>query len=1050
MKLLQSIATRTTTQTTLICQAHGGVLKHLFLPLAVCAAAVVSANASSVIDSFDDVKGATDGITLPTLNNTGIGGVGFTSKYEQTGSSVVVLRTNDLTVSLANYVSGQAAGTQNWSVAATTASSGTARRTQTRSTPTMSGTIWFSFLASLLTPNGDAALVFNGGYNSGGSGSPASANSTPGMRVGLGSNSRDSFRGALGVGPATAGSTSLEITNIVKGVNGDVTAAGFVPTNGTPVLILGRIDYDPVYGYPRVSIWYNPDVPDADSLPAPTLSFSDPYGTNVPYFVTRIGYQVVRSPSPPTQNEAIDNVKVSDEPNGFEIVYKNAALPIPMVSVTATVPQGSEEGPTNLVFSVTTDRAVVSDLVIPYTVSGLATNGYVPFSFPPDYTNADYTDANFDPNTQTSSVTISAGHSNATVTLYVIDDSLPEANESVILTLQAQPDVYLLGAGSATGSILDNNDAHTSVQYMFERTGLPEIWDTNLTAQTATVAAGFNFTSTSYLNTGFGPLDYPSPSSCFSAPGNVTPDNQADALAQGSYASFQIAPVPGRIMTLTNFQFMALYGNYQYQVPGATGAVVFVRSSLDNFASDLGNFVLLPAESLLPNPGWYTNNIPLDSSFANLSGQVEFRLYFFDDSSVSQVAVRVDNLFIGATTAPAPPAVQQVFVTGTVTNAAQPATSGLFTVTRVGDLTDPLTVYYAMTGTASNGTDYAYLSGVTNFAAGASIVQIPLAVIDNGVPYVPLKTAVLTLLPNPNYGVVSPASTTVSIADNDVYGALAVYQFNENNNTALSLAAVAAGTVPTALTNQLVALNATAGAGLGSFGAGGNAGNSHGYGTAEFVSSPSEVFVRASILTNDEADAVLADQYFSFKLQPYPGYALNPSRFTAWARFDASSASTANWVLRSSVDGFAADLGNWTVTGSGTTVSYQLLTTSLADPAFQHLAGAVEFRLYFYTTDTNGASHYLRMDDVYFQGSVNTLLTTQPMITSIAATSGSPVVIHFTGGTSDSAGVFHLQSSATATGSFTDDNLAAVTGSGGAFQATTAANGDARFYRIRR
>jgi hypothetical protein len=536
-----------------------------------------SVQASTVIDNFDDVKGGTNGMTLTTVNSVGIGGVGFLSKYEQTGSGVPVLRTNDLTVALAHYVSGQTAYTQQWCVAAVTASSGAARRTQTRTTPAFNPPIWFSYIGSLLTPNGDVALTFNGTWN--GSGVPN--NGSGGLRVGLGNLSVANCRGAMGIGPLTTASASADLSTITNGVNGLITAPGFVPTNGTAGLVLGCIDYDPATSYPRIRVWYNPDVANAASLPAPPLSFVDTNYAVVPTSITRVGEQVNRSPAPATQNEAIDNVKVSDEPNAFDIVYLNAPLPVPIISIADPPVLGSDVGPTNLVFTVTANRPPTATVTIPYTYGGVATNGYVPYSFPPVYYYADYSDTNFDPNSMSSSITLAAGQTNASITLYVTDNGVPKAIESAIINLSAAVDSsYLLGAASATGFIVPSNTANVSVQWMLVNNLTPQVWDTNFLATPANGAGVGSGWSTAYNNTGYGPYDYPAPNSCMSAPSTTTATNdEASAIAVGSYVSFAIGPVPGEQMTLTNLQFMSLYGNYLNQNPAATGAVVFVRSS---------------------------------------------------------------------------------------------------------------------------------------------------------------------------------------------------------------------------------------------------------------------------------------------------------------------------------------------------------------------------------------------------------------------------------------------------------------------------------------
>ena len=1018
----------------------GGILKKPLLHLTVCAAAVVSANATSVIDSLNDVKGATPGITLWTLNTTGIGGIGFSTKYEQ-DTTVVVLRTNDLAVSLANYVSGQTANTQHWSVAATTASSGVARRAQTRSTPTMSGTIWFSFLTSLMTPNGDVALVFNGGFRAGGlgSGSPYSLNPTTGMRVGLGSNTKDAFRGALGVGPATSTNTAqlaLEITNIVNGVNGAVTAAGFVPTNGTPGLILGRIDTDPGNGLPRVSIWYNPDVPDAASLPTPTLSFTDQYGTNVPTSVTRIGYQVIRSAAPATQNEVIDNVKVSDEPNGFDIVYKNAALPTPVVSLVGTVLVGIESGPTNLVFTVATDRPVATPLTVYYsTLTGVATNGYDGAG---GFSNADYTDTNFNTGTLLGSVVIPQGQTNATVVLKVIDDALPEGDESVGFTLQTSTDYILSANFSATGMILDNNDANVSVQYMFTRTLVAQVWDTNMVAAPAVVAGiGAGTYSGTY---------YISPGTAYSADGTTTAADAATAVANGDYMGILLSPVAGRSLTLTNFDFQAVYGNYQYQVPGATGAVVFVRSSLDNFTTNLAEFVILPDNVVFPN-SWYSNYVALGSEFSNMPGQVEFRLYIYDDSNASQVCVRIDNLYFNGRTAVLPPGYSLITVSTNVVNAAEPSTSGQFTILRSGATTNEMTVSYTIGGTALNGVDYTLLPGTATFAAGQSNVVVTVAPIDDEIPE-PTETVVLSLVSGTNYGVLAPSSATLSLTDDGDLGigGLIGYFFNENDNNAASLADVSVASIR--LTNAVTALNATVGPGLGLFGRNNVAGVGHGYATSVLYSAPSTFYCRGDYLSTNATQALAEDDYLSLTVGPMSGYALTLTNFSIQMRLQGNVGQT-NWIfLRSSADSFATDLGAAEIPGtSSSSDPWQLWNVPLA---FTNIPAAMEFRLYSYTTRMSG-SDLLRLDDatLYGTAAVGTA-PTQPHITGISVV-GSNVEITFTAGAGDTISAFKLQGSGVVGSGYGDDNTATITTTGpGHFKATTAMSGAMRFYRIRR
>ncbi|MEO8673050.1 MAG: Calx-beta domain-containing protein [Tahibacter sp.] len=113
------------------------------------------------------------------------------------------------------------------------------------------------------------------------------------------------------------------------------------------------------------------------------------------------------------------------------------------VSIAVAPASVSEEGVTNLVYTVTRDASLVSTTVVNITTSGTATSGT-------DYTGG------------VASVTIPANGTTATITIDPTADSTIEADETVILTVAAGTG-YIVGApASATGTILDNDTAIVS------------------------------------------------------------------------------------------------------------------------------------------------------------------------------------------------------------------------------------------------------------------------------------------------------------------------------------------------------------------------------------------------------------------------------------------------------------------------------------------------------------------------------------------------------------------------------------------------------------
>jgi hypothetical protein len=89
---------------------------------------------------------------------------------------------------------------------------------------------------------------------------------------------------------------------------------------------------------------------------------------------------------------------------------------------------------------------------------------------------------------------------------------------------------------------------------------------------------------------------------------------------------------------------------------------------------------------------------------------------------------------------------------------------GRFTITREGNTNAPLTVAYSLSGTASNGVDYAVRSGSVTLPAGVRSAAVMIFAVDDRVVEGD-ETVVLTLSLGANYRVGTPASATVIIHD---------------------------------------------------------------------------------------------------------------------------------------------------------------------------------------------------------------------------------------------------------------------------------------------
>ena len=425
------------------------------------------------------------------------------------------------------------------------------------------------------------------------------------------------------------------------------------------------------------------------------------------------------------------------------------------VGVVATVPLARQSDSVNPgKFSIYRTGDTNSTITVNFLFSGTAFESvhysWSPLinppsvTFLPGQTNAevDITPALVDPTTgpdRTVILTLQplAGYTllPSTATVTIMPDALAEYafnenNNNTNLTLSAV----------ATGTVVAAISGQVTANNVVAGSGLGVFGDT-----TPGVASHY------YLAVGG---EFVSPPSSFGCRGNVLTNNQIDAIADNDYLSFTIAPKPGAALNYSGMGFQV-----KVSVTSAT-ANMFLRSSLDNFASDLGAFSKTGNGAF----SFLTTSLS-DPGFTQVLAPIEFRLYFYSsDITNANQALRLDDVVFYGSPTSLPAGVQQLTVAATG-NAAEPNVAGSFTLTRGGSVSSPLTVNYALGGTATNGVHYQTLSGTTNFAAAQTSIVIPVIPIDNNV-YDPGKTVVLTLASNTAYTLIFK-SATVSITNDD-------------------------------------------------------------------------------------------------------------------------------------------------------------------------------------------------------------------------------------------------------------------------------------------
>ncbi|HEY6206657.1 MAG TPA: Calx-beta domain-containing protein [Chthoniobacterales bacterium] len=100
-------------------------------------------------------------------------------------------------------------------------------------------------------------------------------------------------------------------------------------------------------------------------------------------------------------------------------------------------------------------------------------------------------------------------------------------------------------------------------------------------------------------------------------------------------------------------------------------------------------------------------------------------------------------------------------------NATEGADNGTFRITRTGGCNgNALSVFFTISGTATNGSDYKRLRSPATIPATRPAMNVAVKPIDDTIPE-PDETVILTLSPNAGYTIGSPSTATVTIHSNE-------------------------------------------------------------------------------------------------------------------------------------------------------------------------------------------------------------------------------------------------------------------------------------------
>jgi hypothetical protein len=387
-----------------------------------------------------------------------------------------------------------------------------------------------------------------------------------------------------------------------------------------------------------------------------------------------------------------------------------------------------------------------------------------------------------------------AGASSLTVDVVPVNDTSAEGPEIVTLQYAANPGYIVRSLGSATVNLADNDTTLPQVKltapdpYATEEPGDAAAFTISRTGSTtAALNVTLAFTGTATRGT-----DYPSLPTTFTIPANaasaplvLTPTDDAaieipeDVIVTistnaayviesgGNTATATITDDDTPVVTIATLDAVAMEAGRDPGVllvsrTGTTAAALKVYYGVSGSALHGTDYVALSGEITIP-AGMASAPLlitPYDDNFGEPMESVTINLTTFGDAySMAPAFSATVNIQDNND----PPLVN---VTAGTT-AAEPSTNGTFVIRTIGSNAAPVTVRFAVSGTATSGTDFTARSGVVTLAgdgSASSTVSIPM--INDALPE-DTETVIITLLPDPSYVIYNDGTAIVRVKDDD-------------------------------------------------------------------------------------------------------------------------------------------------------------------------------------------------------------------------------------------------------------------------------------------
>lgn len=611
----------------------------------------------------------------------------------------------------------------------------------------------------------------------------------------------------------------------------------------------------------------------------------------------------------------------------------------PGITLAATDASAAEAAANTGTFTFTRSDSTTDPLTIYFSVSGSAING------------ADYLPVG-------SSIVIPGGSASAPLTVTPVDDAIKENSETVVITLAPSPtSTYSVTTTTPQTVTISDNDSGGLVGVGFASATSSGLENEFIVSVTVSLSAASSVPVT--VNYAFGggtasnPADYvfDPPQPLYFSPGTVT--QSIFVLVKDDTL---VEPAETIVITLSdpvNAVLDALTSHTHTILDNDSGGTVSITAGDANASEsglDTGTFRISrtgPATSDLPVSFQVTgtasspsDHLPLGTSAVIPAGQsyVDLVITPIDDQTPEPMETVVVTLTSAPGAAIGSPSTATVFIADNDESSALPLVSvvasdpnawetgsdtGTFTISRVGDTTAALAVTYTVSGTATNGSDYASIGTSVTIPAGSAEATITITPIPDAISEAD-ETVVLTLTVDGTFRAAPAASSaTVTIHETPppvtVGFAAAASAGGENVSPAVLLVTLSASQ-PTQVTVHYAATGGTA--------TGGGVDYTLAPGTLTFAPGETEQSIPITIIddTRNEADETIivtldSPDGATLNANPTHTYTINVNDGTiASYEVSASSPQTAGVAFLTTVTA-KNEFGNPVTTDSATVVT---------------------------------------------------------------------------------------------------------------------------------